>query len=293
MRGAATGRDRYRGTGVHRVQAELRWPEPTLDRPVPRRRRLRDVLAHARAVSRGCPRRVGARGEHAERRRHGRGASHHACPSRRANDRYRQPLGVASGSANWPARRSRSDARFHDTRAYYGVTPDLGDERDSGFRSMDEVIAASERRPLIFGSRLRYGRLPEYRRNVGAARRERRHRRGIRRHGRRRLAAIRGEVDLIANNFESLLQWVESGDLRPILQISDERMSPHKALDGVPTLGGEMGWAARRAARLADPPTAHEPMQPRSRYCLRGRDSSSLREDSTNRLQLACSRRSH
>jgi hypothetical protein len=54
---------------------------------------------------------------------------------------------------------------------------------------------------------------------------------------------------MIAGNFESLLQWIDSGDLRPILQISDERISPHRSLEAVPTLGGERGWAELRAAR--------------------------------------------
>lgn len=63
------------------------------------------------------------------------------------------------------------------------------------------------------------------------------------------MAAVRGEVDIVVGNFESLLTWLESGDLRPILQISDTRISAHALLDEVPLLGGPGGIAAQRAAQ--------------------------------------------
>ncbi|MFC1864176.1 tripartite tricarboxylate transporter substrate-binding protein [Thermodesulfobacteriota bacterium] len=64
------------------------------------------------------------------------------------------------------------------------------------------------------------------------------------------LAAIRGEVDLVAFTFESLLDRIEAGDLRPILQISDQQISSHPSLKGVPLLGGDNGIAVERAIRL-------------------------------------------
>jgi tripartite-type tricarboxylate transporter receptor subunit TctC len=124
----------------------------------------------------------------------------------------------------------------------------------SGFDNMDEVVVASERGRVLFGVRdlgtsgfvnivaatdllgLNFDVVAGYGGTADTS-----------------LGAIRGEVDLIANNFESLVQWIESGDLRPILQISDERISAHPSLDGVPTLGGDDGWAVLRARQLGRP----------------------------------------
>ena len=64
------------------------------------------------------------------------------------------------------------------------------------------------------------------------------------------LAAIRGDVDVISFNFESVLSHIENGDLRPLMQLTDEVISSHPSLKGVPLLGGEEGVAARRAAGL-------------------------------------------
>jgi len=64
------------------------------------------------------------------------------------------------------------------------------------------------------------------------------------------LAAIRGDVEVIAYNFESILSQIEAGDLRPLMQVSDERIAPHPALEGVPLLGGPNGVAASRATQL-------------------------------------------
>lgn len=64
------------------------------------------------------------------------------------------------------------------------------------------------------------------------------------------LAAMRGEVDLSAFTFESILDRVEAQDLRPILQISAKTISPHASLEGVPLLCGEAGLVGGRAAQL-------------------------------------------
>ena len=73
------------------------------------------------------------------------------------------------------------------------------------------------------------------------------------------MAAIRGEVDLVAHTFESILDRVESGDLRPLLQTSNRPISDMSKLEGVPVLGGSKGVAAKRAEALGrDPARAVE-----------------------------------
>ncbi|HEY5595929.1 MAG TPA: tripartite tricarboxylate transporter substrate-binding protein [Candidatus Bipolaricaulota bacterium] len=64
------------------------------------------------------------------------------------------------------------------------------------------------------------------------------------------LAVIRGEVDLTSLTYESVLDLIEAGDLRPLLQISVEPISTHPALDGVALLGGAQGVAAGQAEAL-------------------------------------------
>ncbi len=64
------------------------------------------------------------------------------------------------------------------------------------------------------------------------------------------LAAARGDVDIISSNFYSVLPNIESGDIRPILQISSARIDDHSSLDDVPVLGGDSGLAASLADQL-------------------------------------------
>ena len=64
------------------------------------------------------------------------------------------------------------------------------------------------------------------------------------------LAVQRGEIEIISYSFESILRHIESGDVRPLLQISDEPISSHPVLKDIPLLGGGDGLAARRAAAL-------------------------------------------
>jgi tripartite-type tricarboxylate transporter receptor subunit TctC len=61
------------------------------------------------------------------------------------------------------------------------------------------------------------------------------------------LAAIRGDVDLVAGNYESLRSMFEAGELRPILQVSGAPIAEAAVLDGVALLGGAEGEAARAA----------------------------------------------
>jgi tripartite-type tricarboxylate transporter receptor subunit TctC len=64
------------------------------------------------------------------------------------------------------------------------------------------------------------------------------------------LASARGEVDLVAYNFDSVVGHIESGDIRPILQIDNAPVARHPSLVHVPLLGGPDGVAAQRAPAL-------------------------------------------
>lgn len=71
------------------------------------------------------------------------------------------------------------------------------------------------------------------------------------------LAAIRGDVDLVCFNFETIRDLFEAGDLRPLLQVSSRPIDA--GLAGVPCLGGGDGQAAARARlRGEDPERARE-----------------------------------
>ena len=123
--------------------------------------------------------------------------------------------------------------------------------RNSGIRTLDDAIRRSERGPLVFGVREVGGTafvniavtsdllaLPieivtGFVGNRDAS-----------------LAALRGDVDLVAYTFESVRDRILTGDLRPLLQISDVPISDDPALAGVALLGGADGVAARRAAAL-------------------------------------------
>jgi tripartite-type tricarboxylate transporter receptor subunit TctC len=70
------------------------------------------------------------------------------------------------------------------------------------------------------------------------------------------LALIRGEIDLGGFSFESQLDHIESGELVPILQISDRPVADHPSLHGVPVLAGEEGVVARAARARGEDPAA-------------------------------------
>jgi tripartite-type tricarboxylate transporter receptor subunit TctC len=61
------------------------------------------------------------------------------------------------------------------------------------------------------------------------------------------LATLRGEVDVSSYNFDSIFDQIKNGELRPLLQISDESLSNHPAFQGVLVLGGPNGLAVARA----------------------------------------------
>lgn len=63
------------------------------------------------------------------------------------------------------------------------------------------------------------------------------------------LAALRGEIDVILQNYDSVSRYIRSGELQPLLSISGPMSYP--AADGtrreVPALGGRDGLAAQRS----------------------------------------------
>jgi tripartite-type tricarboxylate transporter receptor subunit TctC len=127
--------------------------------------------------------------------------------------------------------------------------------QSGNMRSFDDVLSTSAQRPVLFtvnelGSTafvgsvvaadilgLRAGFVTGYPGSVDSM-----------------LAAARGEVDIVAQSYETLAAPVTQGELRSLLQISDEPIGDGPMFRGVPLLGGEQGVAARMARkRGADP----------------------------------------
>lgn len=81
------------------------------------------------------------------------------------------------------------------------------------------------------------------------------------------LAAMRGDVDLVCFNFETIGDLFKAGDLRPLLQVSVERIAKDRVLDDVPVLGGADGYAATHARS-------------------RGRDAGAMREAADGLAQV-------
>lgn len=127
--------------------------------------------------------------------------------------------------------------------------------RSGKLRSFDDVLSTSTQRPVLFtvnelGSSafvgsvvaadilgLRSGFVAGYPGSVESL-----------------LAAVRGEVDIVAQSYETLAPPITQGELRSLLQISDEPIGDPPMFRGVPVMGGEQGVAARLARkRGADP----------------------------------------
>ena len=127
--------------------------------------------------------------------------------------------------------------------------------RSGNLRSFDDVLSISAQRPILFtvnelGSTaffgsvvaadilgLRAGFVTGYPGSVDSM-----------------LAAARGEVDIVAQSYETLAAPVTQGELRSLLQISDEPIGDGPMFRGVPILGGDQGVAARLARQGgADP----------------------------------------
>jgi len=62
------------------------------------------------------------------------------------------------------------------------------------------------------------------------------------------LAALRGDVDLVCFNYDTIRDLIASGDLVPLLQVSTAPVAPDKVLERVPVLGGTRGLAVARAS---------------------------------------------
>ncbi len=63
------------------------------------------------------------------------------------------------------------------------------------------------------------------------------------------LAAMRGDVDLVCYNFETIRDLLRAGDVRALLQVSAAPISADRVLTGAAVLGGPDGYAVRRAAQ--------------------------------------------
>lgn len=68
------------------------------------------------------------------------------------------------------------------------------------------------------------------------------------------LGLIRGEFDLAAYTFDSMLDRIEPGGLRPIAQLSPYSAEHLPMLRDVPVVAGQDGLAARRARELGEDP---------------------------------------
>jgi tripartite-type tricarboxylate transporter receptor subunit TctC len=105
----------------------------------------------------------------------------------------------------------------------------------SGLDSIAEVFAEAEKRPILIGVREVGGTaflniavttsLLGFDRRIVA---------GFRGNREATMAAVRGDVDLVVYTFESIRDRIQSGDLRPLLQVSDEPISADPLLEGVP-----------------------------------------------------------
>lgn len=122
---------------------------------------------------------------------------------------------------------------------------------NSDFQSFEQMLVAAEQRPLIIGlnsvggvsfvdaavtSHL-LGLEAEFVPGFGGSRTT-------------SLAAVRGDVDLVALSYESVRDRIVAGDLRPVLRIDDDRHGTDPLLAGVPALGGSSGMAGVRAEAL-------------------------------------------
>jgi tripartite-type tricarboxylate transporter receptor subunit TctC len=122
---------------------------------------------------------------------------------------------------------------------------------NSPLRSIEDVLTESQRRPIVFGiseiGSTTFANVVVATQLLGintayisgfAGSRE------------ISLAVMRGEVDLVSLSFDSIVDKLESQDIRAILQISPQPISAHASLKEVALLCGSQGIAARRAAEL-------------------------------------------
>jgi tripartite-type tricarboxylate transporter receptor subunit TctC len=60
-------------------------------------------------------------------------------------------------------------------------------------------------------------------------------------------AAVRGDVDLVSFNYDTVRPLIAAGELRPLLQVSEEPIAAVAELEGVAVLGGPAGLAVEHA----------------------------------------------
>lgn len=124
--------------------------------------------------------------------------------------------------------------------------------RDSSLKSIDDALAASRKKPLVFALSEVTGvnffsagvtasllgaavtMVPGFEGSQAAA-----------------LAAVRGDVDLVSFDFEAIRGLIASGELRPLLQIADRPVDSHASLANVPLLGGLQAAALDRQMTTA------------------------------------------
>jgi tripartite-type tricarboxylate transporter receptor subunit TctC len=128
----------------------------------------------------------------------------------------------------------------------------------SGLQTAEDLLTTANRRPIVIGI-TEVGATHFLNAVVGAHLLAIRVRfvPGYRGSRQATLAAIRGEVDVVVYHFESIASMLEDGDVRPLLQVSDQPIAAHSSLTNVPLLGGDDGLAVRRAReRGSDPERA-------------------------------------
>ena len=121
----------------------------------------------------------------------------------------------------------------------------------SGLRTLSDVFTEAKMRPIVFGVREVGGTaFVDIAVTTSLLGLDRKIVAGFRGNPDTTLAAVRGDIDLVAYTFESIRNQIVSEDLRPVLQVSDVPISSDPLLDEVPLLGSEQGVAASRAATL-------------------------------------------
>lgn len=120
----------------------------------------------------------------------------------------------------------------------------------SGIRTIDDLMDLSTRRPVVVGVRTisipdfvgyaLIGDLAGFSFDAVA---------GYKGTNEIVTALIRGDIDLAAFSAGSIRPFVESGEIRPILQLSDRAVGDAPFLDDVPLLAGPQGWLVARGTR--------------------------------------------
>lgn len=122
---------------------------------------------------------------------------------------------------------------------------------DSPIKSLDDVIKLSAKRPVILpasditSSTMSAGAISAHLLglDVDFVLGYKGTRKGV-------LALLRGEVDMGSYTFQPMMPELESGELRPLVQLTSKPISNQAYFKDVPLLGGKNGIAAQRARAL-------------------------------------------